>query len=149
MPSAFGYTWEVVPEIQSLIGWSAVVAVLGLFLAPAKDIWGKEGVARLRSTRHLATGFPYFASFFNCLFWIIYASGNVQKLLQPLVINAIGAVLHLSFFSCYLCFVKEKQSSLVALFSGITLTAASSVWATSQQSVNCFGMLAAVRHVRR
>ncbi|KAK3239697.1 hypothetical protein CYMTET_50400 [Cymbomonas tetramitiformis] len=144
MPSAFGYTWEVVPEVQSIIGWSAVVAVLGLFMAPAKDIWGKDGVARLRSTRHLATGFPYFASFFNCLFWIIYASGNVQKLLQPLVINAIGAALHLSFLSCYLCFVEEKQSSLVALVSGITLTAASTVWATLQHSVSAFGMLAAV-----
>lgn len=147
MPSFAGITWVCDPIIQNTIGWAAVFAVLGLFASPIKDIWGEGGVFKRKNTGNLASGLVYFSSFFNCFFWVIYALGDLPRLLQPLVINLIGASLQLSFLSCYWYFAENKKECNIAFLGGATVALASAIVAYNQSSVAIFGTAAAVLNV--
>ncbi|KAK3287129.1 hypothetical protein CYMTET_5358 [Cymbomonas tetramitiformis] len=147
MPSFAGITWVCDPVIQNTIGWAAVFAVLGLFASPIKDIWGEGGVFKRKDTGNLASGLVYFSSFFNCFFWVIYALGDLPRLLQPLVINVIGASLQLSFLSCYWYYAENKKECNIAFLGGATVALASAIVAYNQSSVTIFGTAAAVLNV--
>eukprot|EP00239_Pterosperma_sp_CCMP1384_P003537 CAMPEP_0197849670 /NCGR_PEP_ID=MMETSP1438-20131217/12853_1 /TAXON_ID=1461541 /ORGANISM="Pterosperma sp., Strain CCMP1384" /LENGTH=244 /DNA_ID=CAMNT_0043462453 /DNA_START=86 /DNA_END=816 /DNA_ORIENTATION=- len=147
MLSLLGYSWIPDPFIQNTLGWVAVFAVLGLFLSPIKDIWGEGGVFKNKSTASLATGIPYFASFFNCFLWSVYAFGDLPRLLQPLVINLIGAALHLSFMSCFWYYASDKKESSTAFISGAAVSAVCAVMSMQAGNVAIFGKAAAFVNV--
>jgi len=147
MPSFAGITWVCDPVIQNTIGWVAVFAVLGLFASPIKDIWGDGGVFKRKNTGNLASGLVYFSSFFNCFFWVLYALGDLPRLIQPLVINLVGAALQLSFLSCYWYYAENKKECNVAFLGGATVALASAAVAYNQSSVAIFGTAAAVLNV--
>ena len=134
--------------MKDTLGWAAVIAVLGLFVSPVKDIFGAGGVLNSKSTRNLATGFPYFASFYNCVLWCLYAWADLPRLLQPLVINLIGASLHLSFFSVYWKFSKADSANCRnAFLGGAAVVAVASVLAFMSGSAQPYGNAAMVLNV--
>lgn len=150
MPALLGCTWAVQAATKDALGWAAVVAVLGLFLSPVKDIWGPEGAFKNNSTEKLATGFPYFASFFNCVLWIFYALADLPRLLQPLVINLIGASLHLSFLTVYWKNAKDEadaRSCLLAFLGGLATLGGAATLATIRGDATPFGNAAMVVNV--
>jgi len=150
MPTFAGLTWTVVPAVKDAIGWAAVIAVLGLFLAPVKDIWGGKGAFKAKSTENLATGFPYFASFYNCLLWVLYATADLPRLLQPLVINIIGMTLHASFLSVYWRYAKDdadRKSCLTAFLGGAATVALAAYLSAVSGSAQPFGNVAMVVNV--
>uniref|UniRef100_A0A6U9PWD4 Sugar transporter SWEET1 n=1 Tax=Zooxanthella nutricula TaxID=1333877 RepID=A0A6U9PWD4_9DINO len=142
--SLFGYTWEVVPAIKDVIGWLAVFATLAFFAAPVKTVWGAGGIFRTGSTQHIASGFPHFVGFANCLCWVLYAAHDPSKLMQPLVINIIGLVFNASFMVCYWVFAPHKLACFVTLVAVSCPVAAAAQYAEFVGNASPLGQLAAL-----
>jgi len=62
--------WEADPAVTNTIALVGSVAVIGLWLAPVRDVWtSKDSVWATRSTANVATAFGYVAGLFNCVLW--------------------------------------------------------------------------------
>ena len=136
--------------VQQAVGWAAVVATLFYFAAPIKDVFGENGIVKTRTNANLATGFPYFASFYNCALWVMYAAGDLPKLMQPLAINILGVSLQLSFLTCYWYYATEKDdlvSCRRAFFGGAFIVVVAFAVCESMHSFKPFGDFAMAMNI--
>ena len=138
-------SWTVDESVSFMIGLVGAVAVLFLWTAPIKGIWtGKESVRVTKSTRNVATAFPYVASVFNCLLWDMYCTSAPGKFLVPLFVNTAGLFLNASFTWCYLRFAEPSNRKNVQFQLGVFTVyslAAIVLWAVL--SVEIVGYMAA------
>jgi solute carrier family 50 protein (sugar transporter) len=94
--------WTTVEGLKTFLEGIGSICVLLLWMAPIRDIWtGRESVFAKKSTAGLVTGFPYVASLFNCLLWVMYALDKLDLLLIPTIVNVTGFLLNLSFTGCF------------------------------------------------
>jgi len=142
-----GFTWEVVPEVKDCIGWLSTCMTLGLFLAPMQTVWGRDGIYRRGSTHRVASGLPYFAGFAGCLCWVLYASQDIARLIQPLVINALGLALNTSFMTCYWFFSPQRLTCSIAFVAVVASAVAAQQYAAFLGSAEPLGQLAALVNV--
>ena len=101
------------------VGWAGTAAALGLFLSPTKDVFGNKGIRRTRSTARLATGLPYFATFFNCLYWVAYLGPNASEFVPAFTVNAIGTALNASFAWVYYAHATVQERELCRRWLGV------------------------------
>jgi len=116
VPSQSCPSWVVDETVLFLIGIAGALMVLLLWLAPMRDIWlGRDSVWATRSTKRVATGFPYVAAVFNCVLWNMYATSNPRHFLVPLFVNTIGFLLNVSFTWCYWRFAPPDGAWVVVM----------------------------------
>mmetsp|Transcript_7674 Transcript_7674/g.21008 ORF Transcript_7674/g.21008 Transcript_7674/m.21008 type:complete len:276 (+) Transcript_7674:482-1309(+) len=148
MTSGFlGFTWEVMPEVKDRIGWLSTCMTLGLFLAPMQTVWGRGGIYQERSTQSVVNGFPYFAGFGSCLLWVLYASQDTARLMQPLAINAVGLALNTSFMICYWFLSPQPLVCSVTFVAVAGSAVAAQKYAAFLGSAEPLGRLAALMNV--
>lgn len=115
---------EVAAMAETVIGWIATGTTLVMFTGSLGFIFGREGVLFRKNTDNLATGFPFFMTFFNCLAWSVYATKDLSLLAQPFAANTYGALVNLTFLSVYWYYTKtDKQKCLVYFGTGCSVTA--------------------------
>lgn len=146
MPSFLEMTWTRDPTTEAILGWVAVASTVGFLLAPFKDIWGPTGVYRQGSTRNLATGLPYFATFFNCFEWTLFAGLNKPLLLQPLVINIFGSAVAFTYMMCYWYYSRTRTDMIYAI-SGTAMVVGTSALYMFKGDPDVFGSVAAVSNI--
>ena len=99
-------------DAASAVGWAGTAAALGLFASPVRDVYGKNGIRGLRSTSRLATGLPYYATTFNCVYWVAYLAPQASDFVPALTVNLIGSVLNGSFAFVYYAHCTEQERRL-------------------------------------
>jgi len=103
---------------RDLIAWLGFFVVLGLFVSPFKDVWGRDGIYAKRSASGIATGLPYIATMFNNMLWLMYCAARPLDFVPSLLLNFLGLCLSVSYTVCYMRFTTTSDVKLCYVYLG-------------------------------
>ena len=139
-------SWEINQVFLFFLGLVGAAISLALWMAPIQDVWtAPDSLWRSRTTKRVATPFPYIASIFNCILWSMFAMVAPSLFVVPLILNAAGLVLNTSFTACYWIVGDDNARWWIHahIIAFTVLTAISAVlWATV--SIQLVGVAAAI-----
>jgi len=104
-----------------VFGWVGTAAAWLLFLVPLQVMWQ---VRKARSVLQYSA-VPYVMSLLNCGLWAIYAYPKITPCkTQPLVTNAVGAVLETAYILFFIAYGGPRTGALVRQFLAAVVTIA-------------------------
>merc|ERR1712060_44018 len=86
----------------------------------------------------------FFAGSASCLCWVLYAASDLPRLMQPLVVNAVGLALNSSFMLCYVYFSTSRLPGALLVAVIVCTAFAASAHAALLGTAEPLGHLAAV-----
>jgi solute carrier family 50 protein (sugar transporter) len=94
--------------VFQFLGWIASVASIYMYSSPIPTV---QRVLRTRSTGQFSDT-TYVFTLLNCLLWVAYAQLQGGRL-QPLICNALGAALEISYLAVFLRFHTKRDRVLL------------------------------------
>jgi len=99
-------------DIHFLLGIFGNITALVLFLVPSITFWK---IIKNKSTEQFS-GFPYVATFLNCLLSTWYGMPFVSPNNLPMsTVNGTGAVLELCYVILFICYIRDKKDRVKIL----------------------------------